>query len=73
MSDVIDFNLAAVTRDLARRPEIAHLAKVLSMLGPTRPVDEGIAPIYIYQAYRLIEKPELVQLLMITLEVTKKG
>jgi hypothetical protein len=68
----LEFNLAAISRDLIRRPEIKHLAKVLAMLGPTGPVTEDIPPIYIYQAYRLIEKPELAEILKTTIEICKK-
>lgn len=74
MTDNIDeFQLVAITRDLARRPEVKHLAKVLSMLGPTRPVEgEDIQPIYIYMAYKLIEKPELTEILKTTIDICKK-
>lgn len=73
MSDdnIIEFSLVAITRDLSRRPEIRHLAKVLARLGPNNHTDD-IAPIYLFQAYRLIEKPELVQLLLDTIEICKK-
>lgn len=71
--NVVEFQLAAITRDLVRRPEIRHLAKVLSKLGPTRPVEgDDIQPIYIYMAFKLIEKPELAAMLMATIEVCKK-
>jgi len=72
--NIIDFNIRAVTRDLARRPEIRQLAKVLAMLGPRElsSPDNDPAPIYVYQAYQLIEKRNLAELLMITIQVCKK-
>ncbi len=71
-TNVIEFNIRAISRDLARRPEIRHLAKVLSMLGPRELVTDEIAPIYIYQAYKLIEKPAMAELLVTTIDVCKK-
>ena len=73
MSNINEFEQMAITRDLARRPEIRHLAKVLQKLGPTETVEaDPPAPIYLQQAYRLIEKPLLAELLITTLEICKK-
>lgn len=73
MTNITEFNMAAIARDLARRPEIRHLAKVLQMIGTAGPTgDVDPAPIYIMQAYKLIEKPELAALLMSTIAVCKK-
>lgn len=71
--EISDFKIVAVTRDLSRRPEIRHLAFVLQKIASTTPVSQDdVAPIFVYQAYRLIEKPELVELLQVTLSVCQK-
>ena len=73
MTNINEFEQMAISRDLARRPEIRHLAKVLQKLGPTETVAaDPPAPIYLQQAYRLIEKPQLAELLITTLEICKK-
>ncbi len=72
-NNIDEFNLAAITRDLARRPEIKHLARVLQKLAATSPVgNEEPAPIFIMQAYKLIERPEMAIVLVETINICKK-
>lgn len=62
-----DIATIAITRDLARRPEIAHLARVLQSLVP-RDVQHP-APLYLHMAKTLIDDKDKRAILLLTLDV----
>lgn len=57
-----EFQAIAISRDLARKPEIKFIAGVLYSLATGRVVDEEIPPVYIMIAWRLLTKPNAKQL-----------
>lgn len=63
-----DLVTAAITRDLARRPEIAHLARVLQSFIPN---DAGspASPLVLHLAKNMIDDPVKRAMLLLTLDV----
>jgi len=60
MSEVDDLEMIAITRDLARKPEIRFLASVLHTIA-TGVVEHDVMrmpPLYVRMAHRIITKPE---------------
>lgn len=67
----VDFELIAVTRDLARNPDIRFLAKVIQSIASTEPVADP-APIYVMLAHKIINRPGALSNLVHALEIAKR-
>ena len=63
-----DLKTIAITRDLARRPEIAHLARVLQSFIPND-VGSPASPLMLHLAKTMIDDKARRDLLLLTLDV----
>lgn len=64
-----NFQLVAVARDLVRRPDIAHVARILASLNDRT----DASPLHIIQAKKLVDDPVKRDVLITALQLFAKG
>jgi len=67
-----DIATIAITRDLARRPEIAHLAKVLQSFVPNQ-AGTATSPLFIHLAKVIIDDVNRRSNLLTAIEICQKN
>jgi len=69
MSDLEDLQTLVIARDLSRRPELAHVAKMLYfVVNNTPPVANDIPPLFLKLAKELVDNQQKRQNFLMALD-----